>query len=156
MTSSDQVRERLTALLGPPVEALGLDLEAVEVTAAGKHRVLRLAVDKDDGVSMDDVADATHAVSVALDEGDPMGSAAYTLEVGSPGVSRPLTLARHWRRNKDRLVKVRLSDGEELTGRVVAVEDTSARLDVTGTEREVTYADVARATVQVEFTSKEK
>ena len=152
-------REELLALLSRPVEDLGLDLEDVEVTTAGKRRLLRVAVDRDGGVSMDDVADATRAISGVLDDTDSMGAAAYTLEVGSPGVGRPLTLPRHWRRSTDRLVKVRLADGETLTGRVVSTDDDatgSARLDVAGTEREVTYDDVARASVQVEFTSKEK
>ncbi|GGF38526.1 ribosome maturation factor RimP [Marmoricola endophyticus] len=157
--STGDPSDELTALLATPVEALGLDLEAVEVTSAGKRRLLRVAVDKDGGVSMDDVADATRAVNEVLEARDTLpglGAAAYTLEVGSPGVGRPLSLPRHWRRNTDRLVKTRLTDGETLTGRVRQAGETSVRLDVSGTDREIAYADVARATVQVEFAAKEK
>ena len=93
------------------------------MTPAGKRRVLRVAVDKDGGVTLDDVAAATREVSRVLDESDVMGEQPYTLEVTSRGVDRPLTLPRHWRRNLDRLVKVTLDDGATLEGRIVAASD---------------------------------
>jgi ribosome maturation factor RimP len=83
-----------------------------------------------------------------------MGEMPYTLEVTSRGVDRPLTLPRHWRRNADRLVRATLTDGTDLTGRIVASDDTAATLDVDGQEREVAYADVAKALVQIEFNRK--
>ena len=61
--------------------------------------MLRVAVDKDGGVTLDDVADATREVNRVLDGSDVMGEQPYTLEVTSRGVDRPLTLPRHWRRN---------------------------------------------------------
>lgn len=147
----DASRDRIEAELVDPLGALDLDVEAVEITPAGKRRILRVAVDKDGGVTLDDVATATREVSAVLDESDVMGEMPYTLEVTSRGVDRPLTLARHWRRNTDRLVKVSLADGEELTGRIVGCDDTSAQLDVSGDRREVAYADVSKALVQIEF-----
>ena len=105
-----------------PLRALDLDVEAVELTPAGKRRVLRVAVDGDDGVTLDDVADATREVSEVLDASDVMGEQPYTLEVTSRGVDRPLTLPRHWRRNADRLVKVDPDRRVEVvTGRITAV-----------------------------------
>ena len=95
-----------------PLRALGLDLEAVDITPAGKRRILRVAVDKDGGVTLDEVAEATREVDRVLDDSDVMGEQPYTLEVTSRGVDRPLTLPRHWRRNADRLVKVTFADGE--------------------------------------------
>ncbi len=150
-TRQDATRDRIEAELVDPVKELGFDVEAVEVTPAGKRRVLRVAVDKDGGVTLDDVADATREVSRVLDESDVMGEMPYTLEVTSRGVDRPLTLPRHWRRNADRLVKATLTDGSEVTGRVVGSDDTTATLDVDGDRREVAYADVAKALVQIEF-----
>jgi ribosome maturation factor RimP len=128
-----------------------LDLEAVDLSSAGKRRVLRVAVDKDGGVTMDDIAEATRAVSTALDSRDLMGDHAYTLEVSSPGVDRPLTLPRHWRRNAGRLVKVVLREGEPVTGRITASDDDVAVLDVEGTEHRVPFDQVSKAKVQVEF-----
>ena len=90
--ASDQTRARLVEELTPHLLEHGLDLEAVEVTPAGRRRVLRVAVDKDGGVTLDDVADATREVSRVLDATDTMGEQPYTLEVTSPGVDRPLTL----------------------------------------------------------------
>ena len=105
-------RDRIEQELVTPLSALGLDVEAVELTPAGKRRVLRIAVDGDGGVTLDDVADATKKVSEVLDASDVMGEQPYTLEVTSRGVDRPLTLPRHWRRNADRLVKVTTAEGE--------------------------------------------
>ncbi|GAB2985719.1 ribosome maturation factor RimP [Nocardioides montaniterrae] len=148
--------DRVESLVSEPLSDLGLDVEAVEITPAGKRRVLRIAVDKDGGVSMDDVATATRALNALLDESDAMGEMPYTLEVTSRGVDRPLTLPRHWRRNADRLVKVTLADGETVTGRITASDDATVTLSVEGAERAVSYADVAKALVQIEFNRKEK
>ena len=147
----DATRDRIEAALVDPLSVLGFDVEAVEVTPAGKRRVLRVAVDKDGGVTLDDVADATREVSRVLDDSDVMGEMPYTLEVTSRGVDRPLTLPRHWRRNQDRLVKATLAGGEEVTGRILGSDDAGATLDVDGTRREVAYDDVTKALVQVEF-----
>lgn len=140
---ADALRDQLTVL--------GLDLEAVELAPAGKRRVLRIAVDKDGGVTLDDIADATRAVSGELDDSDVMGETAYTLEVTSRGVDRPLTEPRHWRRNRDRLVKVVLREGVELTGRVGDSDDVGVTLDVSDTSRRIAYGDIAKALVQIEF-----
>ena len=150
----DATRDRIETELVDPLAALGLDIEAVEITPAGKRRILRVAVDKDGGVTLDDVADATREISRVLDDSDVMGEMPYTLEVTSRGVDRPLTLPRHWRRNEDRLVKATLSDGSSLTGRILASSDESVTLDVSGTRQEVAYADVVKALVQIEFNRK--
>jgi ribosome maturation factor RimP len=145
------ITDRLAGLLAGPIEALGLDLEAVDLSKAGKRSVLRVAVDKDGGVDMDDIAAATGEVSRVLDDSDVMGSGSYTLEVSSPGVDRPLTLPRHWRRNLDRLVKVTLADGDEVTGRIVEADEAGAGLDVDGERRRVDFGEVSKAKVQIEF-----
>jgi ribosome maturation factor RimP len=152
----DATRDRIEAEITDPLRAMGLDVEAVELTPAGKRRVLRVAVDQDGGVTLDDVADATREVNRVLDESDVMGELPYTLEVTSRGVDRPLTLPRHWRRNEDRLVKVALVEGGDVTGRILATAEESVTLDVEGSTREVPYADIAKALVQIEFNRKKK
>jgi len=151
----DAVRDRIELELVDPLGALGLDLEEVELTPAGRRRILRIAVDGDDGVTLDAVADATREISRVLDQSaavqDALGEQPYTLEVTSRGVDRPLTLPRHWRRNTDRLVRVALTGGESVTGRITAASDAAATLDVEGEPREVAYDEVAKALVQVEF-----
>ena len=151
----DQTRERLVAELTSPLLALGLDLEALEVSPAGRRRVLRVAVDTDGGVTLDDVAAATKEISRVLDTSDVMGEQPYTLEVTSPGVDRPLTHARHWRRNTGRLVTVARSGQQPVTGRIVASDEDGAALEVDGSQVAVAFAEVASARVQVEFNRKE-
>jgi ribosome maturation factor RimP len=156
--STDQTRSRLAEVLTEPLAATGLDVEAIELTPAGKRRLLRVAVDKDGGVTLDDIAEATKEVSRVLDGpdgSDAMGEQPYTLEVTSPGTDRPLTQPRHWRRNRGRLVKVTLAGGRTLTGRITESDDTRAVLDVDGSRDEVGYADVTRAKIQIEFNRKE-
>ncbi len=154
-SSRDRLVARLTDELAEPLAALGLDLEDVDISAAGKRRMLRVAVDKDGGVTMDDVADGTREVSRVLDETDAMGNQPYTLEVGSPGIDRPLTLPRHWRRNAERLVKVTMADDSTVTGRIAGTDDDTATLLVDGNELTVPLAEVAKARVQIEFKRKE-
>jgi ribosome maturation factor RimP len=147
--------ERLTALLEPVVSAAGYDLEAVSVAQAGRRSIVRVVVDGDGGVSLDAVADVSRRVSEALDADDAvLGAAPYTLEVTSPGVDRPLTLPRHWRRNTGRLVSVQ-HGGRPVTGRIVEADDARVVLDVDGTPVEVPYADLGAGTVQVEFSRRD-
>ena len=145
-----RIQDELTV----PLSELGLDLEAVELTPAGKRRVLRIAVDQDGGVTLDEVAAATKRIDEVLETSDALGEHPYTLEVTSRGVDRPLTLPRHWRRNHDRLVKCTLTDGEVLTGRITASDDDGVDLDVDGTPRRLGYDAVEKALVQVEFNRK--
>ena len=152
------LRPRLVQLLAPAVRSAGLDLEDVTVTAAGRRSVVRVVVDRDGGVPLDDVAEVSRVVGKALDELDAAEpgalGASYVLEVSSPGVDRPLTAPRHWRRNTDRLVTAVLRDGGELTGRVRGAdesEDGGVRFEIDGDARAVPYADLLRGTVQVEF-----
>lgn len=152
--SSPDITDRLAGVLSGPLEALGLDLEAVDLSKAGKRSVLRVAVDKDGGVSMDDIAEATKAVSAVLDDSDLMGSNAFTLEVSSPGVDRPLTLPRHWRRNVTRLVKVNLTEGDPIDGRIVASDEDGVTLDVAGAPEgsvRIDFASITKAKIQIEF-----
>ena len=142
---------RIGDALRVPLADLDLDLEAVELTPAGRSRVLRVAVDKDGGVTLDDIAAATQVVGQKIDGDELMGDLSYTLEVTSRGVDRPLTEPRHWRRNHDRLVRVTLRDGGQVTGRVGDSDDAGVTLEVSGQAQRVAYADVAKALVQIEF-----
>ncbi|MFT4164273.1 MAG: ribosome maturation factor RimP [Microlunatus sp.] len=146
---------QLNSLLTPILAQFALELEEVDVLPAGKRRLLRIVVDGDGptgrGPLLDDIAEATKAISAALDSSDAVGNSPYTLEVSSRGVSRPLVAPRHWRRNAGRLVQVNLHDGTVVFGRIVASDDDGVDLDVDGTPRRLGYGEVANAIVQVEF-----
>jgi ribosome maturation factor RimP len=145
---SDARRGRLVELLGPVVAAEGFDLEDVTVTPAGRRRLVRVVVDRDGGVSLDDVADVSHAISKHLDDADALGGSPYVLEVTSPGVDRPLTEPRHWRRARGRLVKAELLGGASVEGRVTGADESGVELDGA---RRIPYGELVRGRVQVEF-----
>ena len=145
-------KSTLWDLVEDAVTVEGFDLESLDVTRVGRRGRVKVVVDSDDGVDLDQCAELSHKVSAILDANDDlMGDAPYTLEVSSPGVTRQLTLPRHWRRNVGRLVRVVLSDGGVVTGRVTAADEREAVLDVAGKSREVQYDKVGKAKVQVEF-----
>ncbi|MGH8869621.1 MAG: ribosome maturation factor RimP [Actinomycetes bacterium] len=144
-------RAEVLTVIEPVVVSEGMDLEDVEVTPAGRRRVLRVVVDADGGVGLDAVARVSTAVSEALDAADAMSGTPYVLEVTSPGVDRPLTQPRHWRRALDRLVTVDVAGEGAVTGRVVQADDAGVVLDLPEGRREVAYADLGGGRVQVEF-----
>jgi len=135
----------------PVVTDAGMDLESVRVTAAGRRRLLRVVVDSDHGVSLDDAAAISRQLSAALDEATVMGEFPYTLEVSSPGVDRPLTDPRHWRRAVGRLVKVAVTDTGATSGRIVSADPEGVTLDVGGARRHFPYAVLGAGAIQVEF-----
>ncbi len=154
--SAAQAREHLLDLLGPLVSEIGYDLEDVTVATAGRRSMVRVIVDADGGIDLDAVAVVSRTVSDALDAdaenpASPRALAgAYVLEVSSPGVDRPLTEPRHWRRAVGRLVTMQKGE-TTLTGRVAAVDDDGVDFDIDGHRRDVTWADLGRGKVQVEF-----
>lgn len=145
------MNDRIEAIVHETAEPLGIDVEAVELTGPGKHRVLRIAIDADGGVGIDTIASVSRDLSQALDATDVMGSLPYTLEVTSRGLDRPLELPRHWRRNAGRLVDVTLADDSQLTGRITLSDDQGVDLDVDGSMRRVVWNDITRALVRAEL-----
>lgn len=145
---------QLASIIEPILASHGLELDSLDVTPVGKRSILRITVDGDGpkgrGPLLDDIAAASKAISVALDESTATGSAPYTLEVSSRGVGKPLTEGKHFRRNTGRLVMVNLADGE-VTGRIEGADDERVSLYVGGTARDVNIADIKKAVVQVEL-----
>lgn len=151
----------IARLVEPLLTGAGLELESVEIQPAGRRSVVRIFLDGDGadgrGPGVDEIASATRDISDALDAAPETGDAAYTLEVSSRGVTRPLTEPKHWRRNRGRLVKVTTidDDGEPTVGRITGSDDEQVSLDVDGQTRTIAYDTVAKAVVQVEFRKKE-
>jgi ribosome maturation factor RimP len=148
--------DELRGLLEPVVTGAGFELDALDVRSAGRRHTVRVVVDSEAGASLDDIARLSRAASDALDRNEHLVGGSYTLEVTSPGVDRPLTMPRHWRRARLRLVTVRPQPASALgdavfVGRVGDAGEESVALLVDGRLREVRYADVAHAAVEVEF-----
>jgi len=147
--------DRVVAAVEPAVSGSGLVLEQLELARAGARTVVRVVVDLPDdavgAVSSDQLAAVSRAVGAAMDTvDDALGSQPYVLEVGSPGVSRPLTERRHWSRARTRLVATTVA-GAATTGRVVAVDDEGVELDVDGQRLRAAWAELGTGRVQVEF-----
>jgi ribosome maturation factor RimP len=150
-SSASATRARLAEALHPVLADSGFDLEDVTVSKAGSRSLVRVVVDRDGGLDLDGVADASRAVGHYLDADEELVPGAYVLEVTSPGVDRPLTAPRHWRRNAGRLVAVTLREGKPVTGRIVVADEVTAVLDTGKGQQTIQLADVAKALVQVEF-----
>jgi ribosome maturation factor RimP len=163
---TDPATSRLIGWIEPVVTGAGYDLEELTVTPAGRRSVVRVVVDRDSGVTLDDVAEVSRVVSEELDNRDDgMGRTPYVLEVTSPGVDRPLTEPRHWRRNTGRLVTVAVGPAgstETITGRIIEVHDAGVELAVEAagkpgakkrppTPRSVAWRELGAGRVQVEF-----
>jgi ribosome maturation factor RimP len=144
----------ITRLVAPIAAGHGLEIDRIEVSAAGRRSVVQIFLDGDGpaglGPSLDQIAETTRGVSIALDTSDISKGRAYTLEVSSRGVGRPLTEPKHYRRNRGRLVELTTDDGP-LTGRIVGSDDDSVEIDVDGHPRQVLLTTVSKALVQVEL-----
>ncbi|CAN2205631.1 ribosome maturation protein RimP [Candidatus Nanopelagicaceae bacterium] len=153
------ITDQIAALVTPAVQAQGFFLEDVHLVSPGKHRIVTCIVDGESALNLDQVTSVSRVISELLDEAPFMGETPFTLEVTSPGVDRPLTKPRHFVKNHDRLLKVVKNDGDVITGRIT----TSSELDVTllvetkkeSSEIVVAYADIKRATVEIEFNRKD-
>ncbi|MFJ2111037.1 MULTISPECIES: ribosome maturation factor RimP [unclassified Streptomyces] len=154
--------ERLRGLLEPLVSAKDLDLEEIEVSRAGRRRVLRIVVDSDEGVDLDECAELSRSISEKLDETDVMGEDEYQLEVTSPGAERPLTEHRHYLRALGRLARIQPTEGDELVARILGVDDEGLDLEVPGvkgrkpTARRIAFTEITKARVEIEFNRKDK
>jgi ribosome maturation factor RimP len=144
---------RLAEALEPLLADREVDLEDVVVSRAGKRTLVRIVVDKDGGIDLDGIASLNEAIGDAIEESSLLGDGSYLLEITSPGVDRPLTLPRHWKRNAGRLVKVTTAD-DTTTGRILDADDEAVVIAVGDGTSRLTYDQVVRAVVQIEFNKK--
>ena len=140
-------KEEISAVITPALTSLGFYLEDLNITSAGKRSLLTVIVDADRHLSLDEVTVATKAISEIVENIPALGSTPFTLEVTSPGIDRPLTKPRHWRKNINRLVKIVLLDGSQITGRIKQVGESAATIE----ESVINYLDIKRANLEIEF-----
>jgi ribosome maturation factor RimP len=145
-------KEQVLAVITPAIESLGFYIEDITITSAGKRSMLTVIVDGDTHLSLDQVTVATKAISEIVENLPTLGNNPFTLEVTSPGLDRPLTKPRHWRKNQDRLIKIILNDGKEINGRIKDSNESSVTVD----EQVINFADIKRATLEIEFKKESK
>lgn len=156
----EQLADQLRGVLEPVVTDAGLEIDAVEVRTAGRRHAVKLVVDLPEastatGIDLDDIARLSRTAAAELDPHEHLIEGSYTLEVTSPGIDRPLTTPRHWRRNFLRLARITLAGGDDLEARIGRAGDDRVQVAVPGRKqpelREIAYDDVTHAQVQVEF-----
>ena len=146
----------LTELLNPVVSRAGFVLEEVTVTPVGKRRLVSVVIDRENSnPSLDEVTVVSKEISVILDTYSQMGEMPFTLEVTTPGVDRPLTLPRHWKKNIGRLVKITPKQGDKFIGRISEVSENQVKLELEKELLTVDLGDISRAQIEVEFNRKE-
>jgi len=156
----DDICERVETIVRPILESLRLELVEIEFKRTGREAVLRLFIDKDGGVMLDDCADVSRELSLVLDVEDFI-PCAYTMEVSSPGLDRPLKTAADYERFAGRLIKVRTyepfsdDDGNKrktFLGTLEGLVDGVVRMKLTeGQTAAIPLERVAKANLEFEF-----
>ena len=141
-------REELTNLLEPTVEGLGYELSDLEAKLGGQNGLLRLYIDKEDGITLDDCEKVSLAVSALLDVEDPLPGQ-YNLEVSSPGSDRTLTKPAHFERFAGETVKVQMrfpiEGRRRFRGTLVSSDDENIVVEVDGVAHTLTMATIDSA-----------
>lgn len=152
------LQDSLTALLTPAVENAGFFLEQVLISNPGNHQILTCVIDGPKPLNLDEVTVVSRLISELLDETELINGA-FTLEVTSPGVDRPLTKRRHWEKNLSRLITMVMHDGSMLTARLTELRDVDAVFieNIKGRMKShtIVLADIKKAHVEVEFSRKD-
>jgi ribosome maturation factor RimP len=141
------VQDEVSEVIRPIIEAAGNYLEEVKIISAGKSKIITVIVDSDSYLNLDQITAITKLISEKIEGIAALGESSFTLEVTSPGIERPLTLARHWKKNLGKLVKIHFLDGGEVTGRITGSSPVSVTLE-SGTYK---FSDIKKALLQIEF-----
>ncbi|MCC4263679.1 ribosome maturation factor RimP [Oceanimonas baumannii] len=148
------LEQRLTDMLSEPVAALGFELLGLEYVRAGRHSTLRLYIDSENGIDVNDCAEVSRQVSAVLDVEDPI-STEYDLEVSSPGLARPLFKPAHYQaiigQEAELALRMAVNNRRKLKGIVVSADDTMVRLEVNGQDFPVAYANIQKANLVPNF-----
>ena len=141
------LNEDISAAIRPIIEASGNYLEELTITSAGKVKILTVIVDSDSHLNLDQITAVTKEISEVIETLEELGDSAFTLEVTSPGIDRPLTKPRHWRKNFDRLVKITMASGKDIQGRIGEATETNVLVG----DQKVSFEDIKRAALEIEF-----
>ena len=141
------LNEDISAAIRPIIEASGNYLEELTITSAGKVKILTVIVDSDSHLNLDQITAVTKEISEVIETLEELGDSAFTLEVTSPGIDRPLTKPRHWRKNFDRLVKITMTSGKDIQGRIGEATETNVLVG----DQKVSFEDIKCAVLEIEF-----
>jgi ribosome maturation factor RimP len=147
------VKERVSELAEEVAVSMGVEVDDIELLGEGRRRVLRVTLDSPGGVTIDDCASFSRDFGALMDVEDPI-EGAYTLEVSSPGLDRPLKTLRHYEKSIGKLVNVVLKEEREgggfLRGRLLSVDAKGIGISVDGREMMIPFDNIKRARLEPE------
>jgi ribosome maturation factor RimP len=157
MSRKDDILEKVRQIAAPLAAQEGMELVDVELGGPGGRQTLRVFIDRQGGVSLDDCSAMSRAVSAALDVEDPIAGA-YDLEVSSPGLDRPLRTPEHFQKYQGERVKVKtyapISDTDNrktFVGKLLGFEEGFVMVDVDGKVFRIPHGQVSKANVEPVF-----
>ncbi|MDR3442209.1 MAG: ribosome maturation factor RimP [Legionella sp.] len=146
------IQDELEQLLAPTVNDMGYELWGCEYLSQGKHSLLRVYIDKEDGIGIEDCQAVSHQVSALLDVDDPIPGN-YSLEVSSPGIPRPLFYGWQYLRYIDQPVQVKtfkpVTGKRKLQGTIVSVSESSVVLNINSEDHELLFSNIVKAYLTV-------
>ena len=146
--------DKLTEMLRPAVEETGKELLGLEFVGAGQHSVLRLFIDHENGITVDDCAEVSRQVSALLDVEDPI-STEYNLEVSSPGLDRPLFTKEHYQEVIGETIQVKiavpLNGRRKFKGLLTNIENDTLLVEVDGEVYELVISNIDKANLVPSF-----
>ncbi|WKX26219.1 ribosome maturation factor RimP [Tatumella ptyseos] len=147
------LEQKLTELITAPVEALGYELVGIEFVRA-RTSTLRIYIDSENGINVDDCADVSHQVSAVMDVEDPI-TVAYHLEVSSPGLDRPLFTAAHYERFAGQdvsvVLRIAVQNRRKWQGTIKSIEGEMVTLSVDGKDEVFALSNIQKANIIPRF-----
>ncbi len=146
------MQNELEQLLEPTIQAMGYELWGCEYLSQGKHSLLRIYIDKADGIGIEHCQEVSHQVSALLDVEDPIPGN-YSLEVSSPGIPRPLFRGWQYQRYIGQPVQIKtykpVQGKRKLSGNIVSASENMLELDIDGTHQEILFSNIVKAHLTV-------
>ncbi|OCQ50561.1 Ribosome maturation factor RimP [Photorhabdus australis subsp. thailandensis] len=147
------LEQKLTAMISAPVEALGFELVGLEFIRA-RVSTLRIYIDSENGITVDDCADVSHQVSAVLDVEDPI-SVLYNLEISSPGLERPLFTAEHYQRfigeEVSLVLRIAMQNRRKWLGVIKTVDGEMITVTVDGKDEVFALSNIQKANLVPHF-----
>ncbi len=148
------LEQKLIEMLEPSINDLGFELLGIEFHSAGKNSILRIYIDHENGIYVDNCAEVSHQVSAILDVEDPI-STEYTLEVSSAGMERPLFKVEHYQQFIGEEVKLQLrmpiTNRRKWKGVIKAAENDLITIEVEGREETFAMSNIQKANIVPKF-----
>ncbi|WP_028382705.1 ribosome maturation factor RimP [Legionella moravica] len=146
------MQDELVHLLAPTVRAMGYELWGCEYLSQGKHSLLRIYIDKPDGIGIEDCQEVSKHISALLDVEDPIPGN-YSLEISSPGIPRPLFSAWQYERYAGQPVQLKtfkpVNGKRKLLGTIVSASESSVVLDINNEHHEILFSNIVKANLTV-------